>query len=381
VNFALGGLLVRKFLMAACAGTAVIGMSMFSAAAASASQAGPAAAAHAGSVIVVGPSQSIQRAVNRAHPGTTIVLRKGVYHQAVLIRKDRITLRGAGNSLHGTVLRPPRHRPRTLCSSNFGVTGVCVLAIRLDPETGAVFQRVRGVRVTGIYVAGFPGNGVFGYGTNGLTVTRVSAFHDGDYGISRFVSTHTVFTDDIAVGNDEAGFYVGDSPLADTVVRNDIAEGNEFGIFVRHARHVTVSHNLVTGNCQGILVLDDGQRGGAGNARIAHNTVIRNNRFCPKHGDTPVAVKGGGILLFGATHTLVIHNVVRGNQGHLFNSGGIVLLSAARLTKGANPSYDTILDNRAVSNRPADLIWDRTGVGNRFRGNKCGKSIPRGLCR
>jgi Right handed beta helix region len=372
---------VRKFLMAACAGTAVIGMSMFSAAAASASQAGPAAAAHAGSVIVVGPSQSIQRAVNRAHPGTTIVLRKGVYHQAVLIRKDRITLRGAGNSLHGTVLRPPRHRPRTLCSSNFGVTGVCVLAIRLDPETGAVFQRVRGVRVTGIYVAGFPGNGVFGYGTNGLTVTRVSAFHDGDYGISRFVSTHTVFTDDIAVGNDEAGFYVGDSPLADTVVRNDIAEGNEFGIFVRHARHVTVSHNLVTGNCQGILVLDDGQRGGAGNAFVAHNSVIRNNKFCPKHGDTPINVKGGGILLLGATHTVVKDNTVRGNHGRQLNSGGIVVASAAKLTRGANPSHDTIVGNRAFLNRPADLIWDGTGVGNRFVRNHCGKSIPRGLCR
>ena len=142
-----------------------------------------------------------------------------------MIRKNRITLRGAGNSLHGTVLRPPRHRPRTLCSSNFGVTGVCVLARKLDPETGAVFQRVRGVTVTGIYVAGFPGNGVFGYGTDGLTVTRVSAFNDGDYGISRFVSTHTVFTHDISVGNDEAGFYVGDSPLADTVVRYDIADG------------------------------------------------------------------------------------------------------------------------------------------------------------
>jgi nitrous oxidase accessory protein NosD len=370
---------MRKFIIGACATTTVITLSMLSVAAASASVAA-AQARSARSIIVVGPNQSIQRAVNRAHPGTTIVLKKGVYHQAVEIRKDRITLRGAGNSLHGTVLRPPRHRPRTLCSSNFGVTGVCVLAKKLDPETGAVFQRVRGVRVTGIYVAGFSGNGVFGYGTNGLTVTGVSAFHDGDYGISRFVSTHTVFTDDIAVGNDEAGFYVGDSPLADTVVRNDIAEGNEFGIFVRHARHVTVSHNLVTGNCQGILVLDDGQPGGAGNARIAHNSVIRNNKFCPKQGDTPVAVKGGGILLLGATHTLVTHNTVRGNQGHLFNSGGIVLLSAARLTKGSNPSHDTILANRAFNNHPADLIWDRTGVGNRFLRNHCGKSIPRGFC-
>ena len=61
--------------------------------------------------------------------------------------------------------------------------------------------------------------------------------------------------------SDEAGFYVGDSPQADTVVRDDQAYGNQFGIFIRHARHVLVTDNHVSGNCQGILVLDDGQSG------------------------------------------------------------------------------------------------------------------------
>jgi hypothetical protein len=143
---------------------------------------------------------------------------------------------------------------------------------------------------------------------------------------------------------------------------------------------VTVSDNVLHGNCQGILVLDDGQPGGAGNALIAHNFVIRNNKFCRKHGDTPINIAGGGILLLGATHTVVSHNVVRGNRGHQLNSGGIVVASAAKLTKGANPSHDTIVANWAFHNRPADLIWDGTGVGNRFVHNHCGTSIPGGLC-
>ena len=372
---------MRKFIIGACATTTVyITMSVLSAFAVASASAAATHAGVAGRIIVVGPNQSIQRAVNRAHPGTTIVLKKGVYHQAVQIRKDRITLRGAGNSLHGTVLRPPRHKPHTLCTKAFGLTGVCILAKKVNPATGAVLSRVRGVRVTGIYVAGFPANGVFGYGTNGLTVTGVSAFNDGDYGISRFVSTHTVFANDIAVGNDEAGFYVGDSPLADTVVRNDIAEGNQFGIFIRHARHVSVSDNLVTKNCQGIMVLDDGQPGGAGNAVITHNAAIRNNKFCRKHGDTPVNLAGGGILLLGATHTLVSHNIVRGNQGHQINSGGIVVASAASSPRGRTRATTPSWPTRAFRNRPADLIWDGTGVGNRFRHNHCGTSIPRGLC-
>ena len=360
---------MRKLTMAACAVGLAIALGT-----------GMASAAQASTVIVVGPGHSIQAAIDAARPGDTIFVRPGVYHQSVQIRKNGITLRGSGAFHGGTVLVPPKHFPKTLCNGGFGPTGVCILAKRVDPKSGAVLTPVRNDTVTGLLVTGFPGNGVFGYGTVGLKVTRVVAVNDGGYGISRFVSSRTLFADDTAIGNDEAGFYVGDSPHADTVVRNDRAFGNQFGIFIRHARHVLVSGNVVNGNCQGILVLDDGQPGGAGNAVIRHNRVFDNNKFCMKNADTPVTTKGGGILLLGATHTLVTHNSVTGNAGRKFNSGGIVVLSAKPLTHGSNPEFDTISFNFAVRNHPADLIWDHTGIGVRFRHNHCGTSIPGGLC-
>src|SRR6266542_4713085 len=67
-------------------------------------------------VIVVSPGHSIQAAVDHAHPGDTILLKAGVFHQSVQIRTDRITLRGSGDSRSGTVLEPT---PGTL-----GVCGV-----------------------------------------------------------------------------------------------------------------------------------------------------------------------------------------------------------------------------------------------------------------
>jgi hypothetical protein len=328
----------------------------------------------------VSPGQSIQAAVNHAHPGDTVLLKRGVYHQSVQIRTDGITLRGSGNSRQGTVLKPPARKPHTLCTSVFGVTGVCILAKKVNMNSGAVLQAVRHDTITGMYVRGFPANGVFGYGTNGLTVTNVSAVNDGDYGISRFESTRTLFAGDTAVGNHEAGFYVGDSPDADTVVRDNVAVGNQFGIFVRHAREVTVFHNLATRNCQGILVLDDGQKGGAGNAAILRNRAVANNKFCPKGGENPVNFRGGGILLLGATRTLVAHNAVFDNVGRQFNSGGIVVLSASMISHGSNPNHDTIAANHALHNRPADLIWDGTGVGVHFVANHCRTSQPAGLC-
>jgi parallel beta-helix repeat protein len=162
------------------------------------------------------------------------------------------------------------------------------------------------------------------------------------------------------------------------VVRDNKAYGNALGIFIRHARHILVKDNRVSGNCQGILVLDDGQPGGAGNTGVVHNSVSKNNKFCPKSEEAP-PLQGGGILLLGATHTLVAHNGVFGNSGKQFNSGGIVVVSA-HMFKGSNPDFDTIAHNIAFRNHPADLIWDGTGVGVRFKANHCGTSLPPGLC-
>jgi len=71
--------------------------------------------------------------------------------------------------------------PKTLCNGGFGPTGVCILAKSLNPKTGVVFRSVRDDTAAGMLITGFPGNGVFGYGTDGLTVTRVTAINDGGY--------------------------------------------------------------------------------------------------------------------------------------------------------------------------------------------------------
>src|SRR6266536_477530 len=107
---------MRRLVAAACAMGLGLGFSAAYAASASAS-----------TTIVVGPGQSIQAAVNMANPGDTILIKPGVYHESVQIRKDGITLRGSGDSSGGTVLRPPSSFPHTLCNVESGPTGICVL--------------------------------------------------------------------------------------------------------------------------------------------------------------------------------------------------------------------------------------------------------------
>ena len=54
---------------------------------------------------VVGPGESIQKAINAAHPGDTIIVR-GVHKEDVVVRKDGIKLRGED----AVIEAPPRAR-------------------------------------------------------------------------------------------------------------------------------------------------------------------------------------------------------------------------------------------------------------------------------
>ena len=173
--------------------------------------------------------------------------------------------------------------------------------------------------------------------------------------------------------------YVGDSPNAHAVVRGNDVSGSLLGVFVRHSHGVEVAFNNLEGNCEGILYLDDGQPGGAGDGSIHDNVAHSNNLFCPGGEENPPA-QGGGILLLGATNTSVWQNDVLANAGEQFNSGGIVLLSAAPFGGGSDVINDTVKDNTAFGNHPADIIWDGSGTGNVFTGNHCEVSVPVGLC-
>jgi parallel beta-helix repeat protein len=329
--------------------------------------------------VVVPLGHSIQKAINEAPPGTTIVLEPGTYAQSFQIRKDHITVQGSGPSEDGTVLVPPADLPKNMCRRMTGGSGACVIASRMDH--GQVINWAVGDTITGILFENWRGMGVFGYGTDGLTITNNAAVNYGGYGFARFNSMNSTIENNTAQGNgtSEAGVYVGDSPAAHTVVRgNTITGGNTWGVFVRHSHGVEVAFNNTSGNCEGIVGLDDGQPGGVGDLSIHDNVAHANNLFCPPNEGPPL--QGGGILLLGATDSSVWHNNVLGNQGDQVNSGGIVVFSASQFTGGSDPINDTIKNNTSFSNGPADIIWDGSGTGNTFTGNQCGVSMPSGLC-
>jgi hypothetical protein len=323
--------------------------------------------------IDVFPGHSIQHAVNHAHRGDTIKVHDGVYHQSVAIRRNGLTLSGAGADLKtGTVIKPG-HAKR--CQG--GGSGFCILS----HKAGNKRVRTKNTTVKGFLVRNFDDTGLIAVGAKRTTIIRNRFAKDGEYGAAAFSSIRTKFVRNLSTGNHEAGFYVGDSPHAKALLRHNKARGNgSFGFFLRDSAHGRALNNTAVHNCLGIGVLNTGAPGTARRWLVKGNTVRKNNKFCKaQEGGPPIS--GTGIGLVGAKQTVVRQNSVRGNkprQSAPF-AGGIVTISSKPLG-GSDPASDTVAHNFAFSNQPADLRWDGSGTDIRFRGNHCGTSQPNGLC-
>jgi hypothetical protein len=326
---------------------------------------------------VVHPGESIQAAVDAASPGDTILVTPGTYRESVRIGTDGLTLRA-----HGRVtLKPPKYS-HSGCYLPEHV-GICIVPSDFDPNTFTYGgTRVRDVTVSGFRVVGFEGIGVFGFGTQNLTVSHVVAIDDTGYGVASFEGIGTTFTRNEASGSHDAGIYVGDSLNANALVKDNRSWGNTIGILMRHVQNAIISGNEVWGNCLGVFLLNDGQAGGSGHTAVMNNTVVANNEVCEQFGPPGYLppLGGGGIVLTGSQDNAIFQNVVRDNQGTTLFSGGIVLIATPKANTDNASTNNLVFLNRARGNDPADIVEDDASVANLIVANHCRTSKPDGLC-
>jgi parallel beta-helix repeat protein len=313
--------------------------------------------ARAGTIDVL-PGESIQAAVTAAQPGDTIQLHPGVYEDVVVIKKDDITIQGAGSGEDGTILHPPTTLPRRCFG---GIGGICVLG---DVRAGLA---VNGVTVTGIRAEGF----VFGMVAVAAHLTSFegnTAVDNDEYGIAAFESNSTTMADNVVSGSGEAGLYVGDSAHANLTMTGNETFGNRYGIFLRDSQNGDVTGNLIHDNCVGILNIDFPGSANAGHYRIAENEIHDNSALCAgeEPGDPPLS--GVGVLIVNADRDRVEDNVISTNRAArpIPFHAGVVMIDLV----GRAPSNNTITSNELIRNRP-NVFYDGSGHGNDFTGNHC----------
>src|SRR5215216_6684081 len=393
---------------------------------------------------VVGPGESIQKAINAADPGDTIVVR-GLHHEDVIITKNGIKLRGEGDA----VIEAPA-RAGSPCSKFGGVlVAICVVG-DFNPETGEVNKRVRDVSVSGFTFRGFNdkedafvidviaarnatvvGNRIMGNVANGIAVdlsvnstiaknhvigspetdqgirvgsssrTKIvnNVVRNNVFGIDVGESTNTTIVGNDSIGNVADGFGVIDSP--GTKILSNVARRNDtVGIFLGDTQRANakVVGNDLSGSDFGIFVA--GAHRGSFVANEAHDNcagMVFDADFAGSVGNfevkgntvkdntlscaaPPPAISGIGIGLFGARGMEVTGNHLSGNV-----PPGPTVVSGGVVVSTSPFGGTTKPKNNSVTGNhfgrnKPDIFWDESGSGNRFVGNLCDTSVPSRLC-
>ena len=207
---------------------------------------GPAAADSS----VVGPGESIQKAINAADPGDTIVVR-GVHKEDVVIRKNGIKLRGDD----AVIEAPTRAKADSPCSRAFGPEAICVLGDE-NIKTG----KLEGPRVSDVSVSGFKivglrdkdalGIDVLGARNASVVGNRVIGMLGVNIGVVGSVNT-TVARNDVT--GDPRGEVEGEgisiSDSRNTKIVNNVVKDYRIGIEAdANSVNTTIAGNKSIGN-------------------------------------------------------------------------------------------------------------------------------------
>ena len=248
---------------------------------------------------VVGPGESIQRAISAADPGDTIVV-KGVHREDVVIRKNGIKLRGDD----AVIEAPARAKADSPCSKfGGGPEAICVLG-DFNFEAGGieVNKRVSDVSVSGFTIRGFEDKGA------GAVIDVIAA-------------RNTTVVGNRITGNVAIGIAFAAS-VNTTIANNHVIGGPETdaeGILVDgDSRNTKIVNNVVRGYASGGIEVD-----GTTNTTIAGNDTIGNS-FAGigviNSTDTKIVsndITDGtfiGIVVFDSPDTKILSNDVSRNK-------------------------------------------------------------------
>jgi parallel beta-helix repeat protein len=213
---------------------------------------------------VVGPGESIQKAVNAAHPGDTIVVR-GVHREDVVIRKNGIKLRGDD----AVIEAPPRAKADSPCSKVFGPEGVCVLG-----DENLKTLKIEGQRVSDVSVSGFTfrdfnkekgddNSAIDVTGARNATITGNRVVGNVAGGVVVFSSVNSTVAKNHVIGTPETdaigivvSYHCRNTKILNNEVRN-ISEGENAIEVNDHSVDTTIAGNDLENNNAGILNIEN----------------------------------------------------------------------------------------------------------------------------
>ncbi|MFB7917538.1 right-handed parallel beta-helix repeat-containing protein [Streptomyces sp. NPDC056061] len=313
---------------------------------------------------------SVQKAVDVAREGETVLIGPGVYRESVRVTKPRVVLRGTDRNavvLDGG-MRLANGITLTGAGSvveNLTVHGYLANGVLFTGVTDEKLQQrgAGGSAYDPLDTTRFPA-------VRGFRATRVTAYNNGLYGIYAFDARDGVIEDSYASGHADSGIYVGQCKPCNTVVRGNTVERNAVGVELTNASDgLSVLGNRVALNRVGVTINSNDLEALAPQhgALIAGNAVVDNNAA-----GTPQQADGGfgiGIGIGGGTGNLVRRNLVRGNR-----AAGVVVTDPP-----GHPASGNRVEGNLATDNGADLVLASADPTNCFAGNRPAVQSPDGL--
>ena len=310
--------------------------------------------------------KTVQAAVNKSKKGDTVRIRKGTYREAVKVngaKKSYIKLVG-----------DPKHPARVVLEGG-------------DKKTnGVLVNGADEVSVRGIKAQNYTSNGFFFVNVVGYTARNLIAAKTGVYGIYAFNSKGGTMRDSEAYYNNDAGFYIGQTPAQvkpiRSIVDNIDSWGNPLGWSGTNMRYVTITGSRFYNNAAGIVpnALDSEKFPPAEDNIIRGNEIFWNNfnfhKGAPfkirEDGTAALVPVGTGVLLLAGRRNTVEDNQIYGNW-----NGGVALIEGI-INLEDHPEAVNLVDNKVLGNafglngtdlNGRELVYDGNGSGNCFAGN------------
>jgi hypothetical protein len=312
---------------------------------------------------------TIQGAVNAARGGDWIVIDRGVYPEAVRIRKSNLHLRGIDRN---RVIVDGRHRK--------GVNGIEIFKannVWVENLTVRNFDRDKrdGENGNQVWWNGGDGSGRIGArGWYGQYLTTYDTGLIGGYGLFASNAVNGFLKHVYASGFNDSGLYIGACRDCNALVDDALIERNGLGYSgTNSGGRITVRNSTFRNNSNGVgpnsLNNDDKPppQDGACNSgsnrsltptftstNISRCTVFRNNRIenngnlsAPANASILSVPWGNGVILIGTYADVVQNNAIRGNP----NFGLLGFENPDPFPPTPQTVYFQLAGNRVANNR------------------------------
>ena len=285
---------------------------------------------------------TIQKAVDAAKPGSTVLIKPGVYKEAVVVTTPYLTIKGVD-------------RFRTVLHGGD------------KKSNGITVDGVGYVKILNLTVRNYAGNGIYFNDAHHYMAARIDSIKNRTYGLYAFNSYNGVFRNSWGYGSADSPYYIGQCLHCGAVLENLVGRKSYMGYSGTNATGVIIRNSKFIGNGVGLapntLPTEDlaPNRG-----TLIINNVIKNNNYetIPASGisETFGFPYGTGVWMIG-TH----NNVVRGNRIDNHKRYGVLLTPS--IEPNSVPVNNRVLYNKITDSGIYDMTWDGAGRENCFSGN------------